>query len=231
MSLGQVTTKLTSHFETAKDSFKNVFSSSLTYEQHRQIMGHGGAILTGMNVLNGGINLLNPLTWLKPENLLNFAALACLIPGMQWLMFPVAVFYGIKAVGHAIKALGSLNPMSEKGFNIGGFLENAIAAFFTAMSALPLGRLANLKPAYDALKVGQITKSEFALTSVQQLYGKQARQQVQSLASSVATKESRDKLVDKAAETYVKARNGFRDRIKAAEEHLQPQLATALAGA
>lgn len=265
MDIGQITQAAPSYFTNVAKSFKNIFNSRLTYEQHRQIVGHSGAILTGMNALSGELDLLNPLTWLKPQNLLNFAAFACLIPGMQWLMLPVAVFYGIKAVGHALKALGSLNPFSEKGIDIGELFSNAIAAFFTAISAVPLGRVAG---AYAAFKIGlkqgarcssasvglvlgeqgvssatiaarsQTTKVCDGLReAVGELYGPQAARGFQTAADTALTSEGRNRALDKAADTYVRASNGFREKIQAAEERFQEaaarqlQPAVALTGA
>ena len=157
--------------------FQDFFSPTISHATTRNLIGVGGGFGLLSGLFTGGIKSLFSL-----DGLLNAGALACLIPGMQFLMPVVAAGFLAKAAYSVAKAAGCL-----LSFDLMGAGANLLSAGLTAICVLPVGKLAALKPMWNAFRAGEITSAELFLTSTRHLYGREAQMQLSSFLKDPKT--------------------------------------------
>jgi hypothetical protein len=171
-------------------AFKNIFSSNITSQQQRTLLG----VASGGNLFleEGGF-------FSKALNIAGIASIFC-----PALLLPVAIAYlakGALQIGKGLVCLASLD--------FGGFLSNTLAGGINAICALPFGKLANLKGAFNSLKAGEVGTGAFLARVTRECYGNQAARQ---LISATRTTQQIQKAPGQAFENLVRnGRSGLRD--------------------
>lgn len=146
-------------FTSIKDTFKSAVDPKISPQQMKNLMKYGGilGIVSNLFTHEGFGKVFNF------DNVLNvMGIIGATVPGAQFLMLPVAAYYLYKTAGNVVNAVGSL--MS------GNFLDagmSLLAAGVTAISALPVGRIAGL----GAIWKGTSSTKAFGLKAVRHLYG------------------------------------------------------------